>query len=123
MKKTQNGLRRYSREYKLAAVRRVAAGESVARVARDLGIPFQVLWKWRKVVAERGEERLQEWGRPKKPERVGKRPSSEQERLAELERLVGRQQMEIRFLDRALRRVEEQRQSKKDDGGRASSKG
>jgi hypothetical protein len=39
-----------------------------------------------------------------------------------LERLVGRQQMEIRFLDRALRRIEELRQEKNDDGGAASTK-
>ena len=43
-------------------------------------------------------------------------------RIAELERLVGRQQMEIRFLDKALRRVEELRQGKNDDGEVASSK-
>jgi hypothetical protein len=39
-----------------------------------------------------------------------------------LERLVGQQQLEIRFLDKALRRVEEQRQPRNDGGGAASSK-
>lgn len=126
MKTTRNGLRRYSREYKIAAVRRVAGGERVAEVARDLGIEFQVLWKWSRIAAEKGEDHLQEWGRPKTPgKRRGsaKEDSEEQRRIAELERLVGRQQLEIRFLDRALRRVEEQRQPKKGDGGGASSKG
>jgi hypothetical protein len=42
--------------------------------------------------------------------------------MAELERLVGRQQMEIRFLAKALRQVEERRQQKKNVGGVASSK-
>ncbi len=54
-----------------------------------------------------------------------RQPSSEkrqQRRMAELERLVGRQQMEIRFLDKALRQVEERRQQKKDAGAVASSK-
>jgi len=35
---------------------------------------------------------------------------------------VGRQQMEIGFLDRALRQVEELRQEKNDDGVAASTK-
>ena len=39
-----------------------------------------------------------------------------------LPRLVGRQQMEIGFLDRALRQVEELRQEKNDDGVAASTK-
>jgi transposase-like protein len=126
MKRTRNGLRRYSREYKVAAVRRVAEGEGVAEVARDLGIPMQVLWKWRKVAEEKGEHHLHEWGRPKS--RAGRASKSsgtnEQARgIAGLEQLVGRQQMEIRFLDRALRRVEELRQPKRGDGGGASSKG
>jgi len=38
-----------------------------------------------------------------------------------LERLVGRQQLEIRFLDEALRQVEELRQPKNGNGGAASS--
>jgi transposase-like protein len=127
MKKTRNGLRRYSQEYKVAAVRRVAQGEGVAEVARDLGIPFQVLWKWRRVAEEKGEEHLHEWGRPKTVRGSASKSSgvsNEQGgRIAELEQLVGRQQMEIRFLDRALRRVEELRQPKRGDGGGASSKG
>jgi transposase len=126
MKKTRNGLRRYSREYKIAAVRRVAQGESVAEVAGDLGIPYQVLWKWRRIAAAKGEEHLHEWGRGKaEGNRASKRSGADEQRrrMVELERLVGRQQMEIRFLDRALRRVEELRQPKRDDGGKASSKG
>jgi transposase-like protein len=126
MKKTRNGLRRYSAEYKVAAVRRVAQGEGVAEVAGDLGIPYQVLWKWRRVAEEKGEGHLQEWGRPKsRPGRPSKSSGAKEQgrRIAELEQLVGRQQMEIRFLDRALRRVEELRQAKSGDGGGASSKG
>ena len=126
MKKTRDGRRRFSREFKIAAVRRVMEGERVGAVARDLGIGFRVLWGWRKRVVEKGEEYLHGVGRPK-----GQRPSSgepapdegrQQRRMSELERLVGRQQMEIRFLGKALRQVEERRQQKKNAGGVASSK-
>ena len=76
-----------------------------------------------KAVRRKGRDDLKEVGRPK-----GSKDSAEataasyQRRIAELERLVGRQQMEIGFLDRALRRVEELRQQKNDDGEAASSK-
>ena len=126
MKKTRNGLRRYSREYKVGAVRRVAQGEGVAEVARDLGIPYQVLWKWRRVAEDKGEEHLHEWGRRKTVRGSASKSSGANSgqggRIAELEQLVGRQQMEIGFLDRALCRVEEQRQPKNDGGEAASTK-
>src|SRR5438034_1750977 len=99
MKKTRDGRRRFSREFKIAAVRRVMEGEQVGAVARDLGISFRVLWGWRKRVVEKGEEYLHELGRPKQWQRsrLGEPPDEgSQRRMAELERVVGRQQMEIR---------------------------
>ena len=126
MKKTQDGRRRFSREFKIAAVRRVIEGEQVGAVARDLGISFRVLWGWKKRVVEKGEEYLHELGRPKQWQRLKvagpAEDASQQLRMAELERLVGRQQMEIRFLAKALRQVEERRQQKKNAGAVASSK-
>jgi len=123
MKKTRDGKRRFSREFKVAAVRRVNEGEALLEVARDLELSTSVLWKWKKRVAEEGEEQLQGVGRPK-GSRTGEEVAEARQsrRIAELERLVGRQQMEIDFLDKALRRVEEQRQNKKDDGAAASTK-
>jgi transposase-like protein len=127
MKKTRDGRRRFTREFKIAAVRRVLEGEDVGVVARDLEIGFRVLWGWKKRVIEKGEEYLHELGRPRQWQ--GARPGdklaedgSQRRRVAELERVVGRQQMEIRFLAKALRQVEERRQQKKNAGGVASSK-
>ena len=107
MKKTRDGKRRFSPEFKMAAVRRVNEGESPHAVARDLDVNAPLLWRWRKKVTQQGESALKGIGRPK-----GAKVSAEateasyQRRIAELERLVGRQQMEIGFLDRALRQVE-----------------
>jgi transposase-like protein len=121
MKTRVNGRRKFSREFKVAAVRRVLEGEQLCRVARDLELGLDLLWRWRKRVVERGEEHLYSVGRrtgqPQPP--TGE---SKERRIMELERLVGRQQMEIRFLDKALRRVKELRQEKNDDGEAASSK-
>jgi transposase len=126
MERLRDGRRRYSRDFKVAAVRRVLKGELVRDVAAELGVPYRFVWRWKKIVLERGEDRLYEvgraeqWTKPKQqkpPEESGK-----QRRIAELERLVGRQQAEIRFLDRALRRIEELGQRSNDGGEKASSK-
>jgi len=121
MKKTANGKRQFSRKFKIAAVRRVVEGEELGKVARDLDLDYETLWRWKKRVVEKGEDHLYEIGRRKgQPQPTGN--ESKERRIAELEKLVGRQQMEIRFLDRALRQVEELRQEKNDDGAAASSK-
>ena len=125
MKKTKDGRRRlFSREFKVAAVRRVIEGEELADVARDMELGRELLWRWKKRVDEKGEEALFNVGRRKgDPQRSAESiETAQQRRIAELERLVGRQQLEIRFLDKALRRVEELRQEKNDDGAAASSK-
>jgi transposase len=124
MKKTEDGRRRFSREFKIAAVRRVIEGEELTAVARDLELGRELLWRWKKRVEERGEEALFDVGRRKgEPQRsAGSIEAAQQRRIAELERLIGRQQVEIRFLDKALHQVEERRQQKKDAGAVASSK-
>lgn len=120
--KKRGKARRYSREFKIAAVRRVLEGESHGIVARDLGIGGETLWRWKTAFLEKGEEFLRGVGRPAGRPTAPRTEGSQQRRIAELERLVGRQQMEIRFLERALRQVEEPRQETKDDGEAASSK-
>lgn len=121
MKKTRDGRRLFSREFKVAAVRRVLEGEKLAEVARDLNIGFALLSGWQKRVSEKGEDHLYGIGHHDASQEIT-HEASQQRRIAELERLVGRQQLEIRFLDRALRQVEEQRQPKNGDGEAASSK-
>jgi len=96
-------------------------GEELCKVARDLDLRYDVLWKWKKTVVEKGEEYLYGVGRRKGQARPTGNESKDR-RIAEMEKVIGRQQMEIRFLDKALRRVEELRQKKNDDGGAASSK-
>ena len=121
MRKTANGRRLFSREFKVSAVRRVLGGEPIGKVARELEIDTGLLWVWKKRVLELGEEHLYEVGARRGQWRGGGQENQER-RVAELERLIGKQQAEIRFLGKALRRVEELRQEKNDDGAAASSK-
>jgi len=122
MRKTANGKRLFSREFKVAAVRRVLDGEAIGKVARDLEIDMPLLWRWKKRVIECGEDHLYDVGARPGQRREQAKKTGQERRIAELERLVGRQQAEIGFLDRALRQVEELRQEKSDDGAAASSK-
>ncbi len=71
---TRDGRRRFSREFKIEAVRRVQAGEKMARVARELGIFLESLWRWEKRVREKGEDHLHQLGWP--PKRREGKPTS-----------------------------------------------
>src|ERR1043165_4539165 len=122
MKKTKDGRRYFSREFKVAAVRRVVGGESMTRVARELDIRVELLWHWKKRVVQKGEEHLHGIGERESDGLAVRSETEAQQRIADLERLVGQQQLEIRFLGKALRRVEELRQERNDDGAAASSK-
>ena len=44
---SKNSRQKYSREFKLEALRRTDMGKSVAEVARELEIPAHQLYKWR----------------------------------------------------------------------------
>lgn len=91
--------RKFTRESKQAAVRRLELGPSVAEVARACEVNPNVLHRWRRELQDHGAKAL-----------LGKGQSrAEESRLAELERKLGRQAMEIDFLRRCLQYVEEQR--------------
>ena len=108
--------REYGTELKLAAVRRVLAGESVRAVAQELGIRRKRLYVWKDRYAELGEAGLgqRRAGRPRKP--VAAENGAEaltargellaaRRRIAELERKVGQQELELDFFGEALRRI------------------
>lgn len=107
----------YAMELKLAAVRRVRAGESVRAVAEELGIRRKRLYVWKDRYAELGEAglRRQRGGRPRKeaPEagsgseaNVGRGELlAARKRIAELERKVGQQELELDFFGEALQRI------------------
>ena len=92
--------RQFSREFKLAALQRLERGSSVGEVARAFEINPNRLHRWRQefrqgpgnAFAGAGQRRWEEG------------------RVAELERKIGQQALEIDFLKRCLQRIDEQRQ-------------
>ena len=53
---SKNSRQKYSREFKLEALRRTDLGKSVAEVARELEIPVHQLYKWRTEVDRKQTE-------------------------------------------------------------------
>jgi transposase len=85
--------RKFTREFKEGAVRRLELGASLAEVSRACEVNPNVLHRWKRELREHGANQSR----------------AEEQRVAELERKVGRQALEIDFLRRCLQSVEEQR--------------
>ena len=91
--------RLFTKEFKLAAVRRLEQGASVSEVARALEVNPNVLHRWRREFREAPGNAFPGNGKQRWSEG----------RIAELERKIGQQALEIDFLKGCLQRIEEQR--------------
>jgi len=91
--------RKFTKDFKQSAVSRLNSGQSVVEVARALEVHPSDLQRWRRELQEHGEQAFIGMGKKR----------AEESRVAELERKVGQQAMEIDFLKRAWQHVEEQR--------------
>jgi transposase len=91
--------RRFTREFKLAAMQRLEQGIAIAEVARALEVSPNLLHRWRSEFRQ---------GPGNAFSGLGQRRWSEG-RIAELERKIGQQTLEIDFLKGCLQRIEEQR--------------
>jgi len=91
--------RKFSKECKVAAIGRLQGGQTAAEVARELEVHPSELHRWRQELDEHGERAFQGTGKKR----------AEESRVADLERKIGQQTLEIDFLKRALQHVEEQR--------------
>src|ERR1044072_7352263 len=91
--------RQFTQEFKLAAVRRLEQGVSIAEVARGLEVDPNVLHRWRREFRQGPGNAFPGNGKPRWSDG----------RIAELERKIGQQTVEIDFLKACLQRIEEQR--------------
>jgi transposase len=106
----------FSREFKLKVVRRMLAGENVSALSRELKVLRKDLYVWRDRFRSGGPDALRGPGRPAKtksariapstPARLAtSAPDASSKRIAELERKIGQQQVELDFFRQALRQV------------------
>lgn len=91
--------RQFTNEFKLAAVRRLEQGVSIAEAARALEVSPNVLHRWRREFRQGSGSAFPGNGKQRWSEG----------RIAELERKIGQQALEIDFLKGCLRRIEQQR--------------
>lgn len=119
--------RRKSLDEKLSAIRRVEGGEGVASVAASVGVSRVQLYRWRRVLAERGVSGLEGRGRrrrePSAPDPGGLAQATALERVAALERKVAQQALELDFFKTALQHAEASRRASSGPGGTASTPG
>ena len=101
--------RRYSAEFKLDAVSRMEHCKTITGLAAELGIRRKFLYQWRDQLQAGGKAALEgRRGRP--PGSASKAvsqptPGTAESRIAELERLLGRKQLELDFFKRAFEQV------------------
>lgn len=106
--------RRFDREFKLKALERIGSGEPIGLLAAEFGVHRQLLYKWRDAFAG-GEPRRR--GRPSGAQALAGSVDQTglsalelaERRIAELERKVGRQAVELDFFQGALRRIKASR--------------
>ena len=95
--------RKYSEEFKKNAVARMLECRNVKALAAELGIRRKFLYQWRNEQGATKEMRARE--------PVGSRPNAPAvedaatKRIAELERLLGRKQLELDFFKQAFEHV------------------
>jgi transposase len=104
-------LRKFSKEFKVAAVRQLELGKTAAEVARAYEVDPSMLYRWHKA-----------WHQDPENAFSGKRELSRETREAELERTIGRLTLENDFLKRALLKLEVQRAQPKGNGGKPSTR-
>jgi transposase len=91
--------RQFTKEFKLAAIQRLERGISIGEVARALEVNPNVLHRWRREFHQGPGNAFSGNGKARWSEG----------RIAELERKIGQQALEIDFLKGCLQRIEEQR--------------
>ena len=105
---------KYDEAFRQAALERMKTSQDVISLARELGINRSQLYRWRnEALGNKPEPRSDAWLKEKADER-------QHRRIADLERLVARQALELDFFKGALLRIEENRRKQEQTSGKPS---
>ena len=120
--------RSFSHEFKLKTYERIRSGEVLSALAAEIGVHRQLLYKWRDAFRVHGDEQRRP-GRPSKAQALAREAATAERdeleasrrKIAELERKIGQQALELDFFQRALRQIEALRRPSAGLGVTASS--
>src|ERR1700677_2577442 len=99
MRVIQLSRRTFTEEFKLAAVQRLQAGIPIRELSGELEVSRNMLYRWARELRKAPGEAFPGNGQPHWPEG----------RVADLERKIGQQALEIDYLKKCLQRVEDKR--------------
>ena len=99
MRVIQLSRRTFTEEFKLAAVQRLQAGIPIRELSGELEVSRNMLYRWAREFRNAPREAFPGNGQPHWPEG----------RVADLERKIGQQALEIDYLKMCLQRVEDSR--------------
>jgi transposase-like protein len=126
--------RRFSQAFKLKVIERLEAGESGTALGLELAIKRTIIYRWRDAYRDGGAEALRDGpGRPSKSEALEMERArgvaakagdlaEARRQIAELQRKVGQQQLDLDFFKQALRHIEASRRPSDGPGATASSR-
>jgi hypothetical protein len=113
-KKKMGRPRKYDEDFRQTALERMKTCQEVSALALELGISRGQRYRFqREALGRKPEPRSEEWLKEKADER-------QRRRIAELERLVARQALELDFFKGALLRIEENRRKQGQHSGKPS---
>ena len=108
-------VRSYSPEFKRSVCERMASAANVQELARELGLRRATLYLWRSRYLSHGTAGLRGRGRAARVAEAAAAATPREpeawERIAELERKIGQQALELDFFRAALQRVGAARRS------------
>jgi transposase-like protein len=115
----------FTKEFKEGVAQRIVNGESVSALHQEFQIKRSVLYRWRDAYRKEGAAGLQRPpGRPPGIPYAPRPHASPEEaaarRVAELERKIGQQALDLDFLRRAFKRVKASRRNNTAAGATAS---
>jgi transposase len=124
--------RSFTQVFKQSVVARMASAESIRGLASELNVDSRMLYHWRDRFQAGGLEALRRAGRPSRRDPAAVEavpvpadptdPAKARQRIEELERKIGQQQLDLDFFRAALRHVREQRLKTGGPGGTPSSR-
>jgi transposase-like protein len=111
----------FKAEFRISIAQRILDGESVSSLSGKYKIKRSILYRWRDLLRDQGAAGFNRRRGPKpgtSSKAVAGTSTDAEQRIAELERRLGRLALENDFLRRAFRRVKEAR-SKSNASGEA----